>query len=54
MVIGAHDNIGFYVQTAPTWRGPFKRWPGHLFVFEGNASHAVINQKDYVFEDPCV
>ena len=52
VVIGAHDNVGFYVQVAPSWRGPFRRVPGHLFVFEGNKSHAVINEKDYVFEDP--
>ena len=52
VVIGAHDNVGFYVQVAPSWRGPFTRVPGHLFVFEGNKSHAVINEKDYVFEDP--
>jgi hypothetical protein len=35
VVIGAHDNRGFYVQVGPTWRGPFTRWPGgYLFEFE--------------------
>ena len=45
IVVGAHDNKGFYVQVAPSWRGPYRRVPGYLFTFE-------LGQLQYIFEDP--
>lgn len=33
------------MQVAPTWRGPYRRVPGHLFTFEGGP-------ESFVFEDP--
>jgi hypothetical protein len=47
MVVGAHDGTGFYIESAPSWRGPYDRVPGYLFVFEGTAGST-----DFVFEDP--
>ena len=34
MVVGVHDDVGFVVFMAPTWRGPYTRVPGHLFEFQ--------------------
>jgi hypothetical protein len=47
VVVGSHDSEGFYVQVAPSWRGPYTRIPGHLFTFESDDRSA-----GYVFEDP--
>ena len=47
VVVGSHDCEGFYVQVAPSWRGPYSRVPGHLFTFENHDRNA-----GYVFEDP--
>ena len=32
VVVGSHDGEGFYVQVAPSWRGPYARVPGYLFT----------------------
>ena len=40
MVVGVHDDVGFVVFMAPTWRGPYTRVPGHLFTFEFNEKRA--------------
>ena len=45
VVVGAHDDVGFYVQVAPSWRGPYHRHSGHLFTFE-------LGAEQYIFEDP--
>ena len=45
MIVGSHDSQGFYIQVAPSWRGPYHRLPGHLFVFEQPPP-------GYQFEDP--
>ena len=58
VVIGAHDNRGFYLQTGATWRGPFNRIPGYLFEFEctpsclaaHDSSDAQPGPPAYVFE----
>jgi hypothetical protein len=47
VVVGSHDSDGFYVQVAPSWKGPYSRVPGHLFTFENHD-----RAKGYVFEDP--
>ena len=40
MVVASHDDTGLYVQSAPSWRGPYARVPGHLFTFD----------RKYIFE----
>ncbi len=58
VVIGAHDNHGFYLQSSRTWRGPFTRLPGYLFEFEcapncpprGGSSNPHGEPPAYVFE----
>ena len=43
MIIGSHDATGFYLQIAPTWKGPYRRIPlvGYLFTEHYNANDNV-------------
>ena len=48
MIIGSHDTTGFFLQVAPTWKGPYRRVSGYLFTEHYNAR----DPTGYLFEDP--